>query len=201
MIQSKAAPSNIYPGNSNTGQDPSPAMASEFTYPVDPVTHAVTGYGFEVVNNEKGEFDHIHPGEDWNRIGAAGDGDLGDPVFSIANGFVKFAGMTSVGFGNAVLIEHMLPDGKKIWSQYAHLDQVLVVDGQRVSRGQQVGTIGKTGGFTNAHLHFEIRIKDLPVDSWQVSSWNTVLENYIDPINILPEMPRDETNNTLSWLI
>ena len=42
-------------------------------------------------------------------------------------------------------------------SMYAHLDRILVREGQQITRGQQVGTIGTNRGMYTAHLHFEIR--------------------------------------------
>lgn len=123
-----------------------------------------------------------HTGEDWNR--GSHDADLGDPVYSVAHGQVNVARHYS-GWGNIVLIEHQLPDGDTVWSQYAHLQKMTASEGQEVSRGDQVGTIGK--GDKNkfpAHLHFEIRLKDLPANKW---GWKTeahrleVLRSYAHP--------------------
>jgi murein DD-endopeptidase MepM/ murein hydrolase activator NlpD len=62
------------------------------------------------------------------------------------------------GYGNAVVLYH---DDQEVWSFYAHLSQVTVEPGQRVSAGQLVGRVGATnnGLFPGmgAHLHFEIR--------------------------------------------
>ena len=127
-------------------------------------------------------FDVWHTGEDWNR--GSGDVDLGDPVYTTAHGQVNVARPYS-GWGNIVLIEHRLPDGNTVWSQYAHLRDVTVGEGQEVLRGDQIGTIGK--GDQNkfpAHLHLEIRLKDLPANKW---GWKTdehrleVLRSYAHP--------------------
>ncbi|MBA3962531.1 MAG: M23 family metallopeptidase [Chthoniobacterales bacterium] len=40
---------------------------------------------------------------------------------------------------------------------FAHLDTVLVSGGEKVARGQQIGTVGTAHGIHSAHLHFEIR--------------------------------------------
>jgi hypothetical protein len=42
-------------------------------------------------------------------------------------------------------------------SMYAHLNQIMVKNGQQVKRGQQVGTIGTNRGMYTAHLHYEVR--------------------------------------------
>jgi hypothetical protein len=130
-----------------------------------------------------------HPGEDWNGRGG-GDTDLGDPIYAISNGKVLEFGHYSV-WGNIVLLEHALPDGTRVWSQYAHLDRIMVSQvGQKVDRGDQIGTMGK--GDKNrylAHLHFEIRKKKLPIGNWSpmVKDKNAVLANYHSPSEFIKE--------------
>ncbi|MEY3895714.1 MAG: hypothetical protein RLZZ214_1234 [Verrucomicrobiota bacterium] len=101
-----------------------------------------------------------HYGEDWNGR-AGGDKDLGDPVFAIADGIVTFAHNVRTGWGNVVLTRHAYRDTsgqvKYIDTLNGHLDQILVKVGQRIKRGQQIGTIGSNFGMYPAHLHFEIR--------------------------------------------
>ena len=102
-----------------------------------------------------------HFGEDWNGRGG-GDSDLGDPVYSCADGVVTFAHDVRQGWGNVVLIRHAYRDPtsgqvKFIDSLYGHLDKMMVKTGQGVKRGQQVGTIGTNRGMYPAHLHFEMR--------------------------------------------
>ncbi len=100
-----------------------------------------------------------HPGEDWNGLGG-GNSDLGAPVYAIANGYVTLARDVRMGWGNVVLIRHVFLENGKLQtvdSMYAHLDKILVREGQQITRGQQVGTIGTNRGMYVAHLHFEIR--------------------------------------------
>jgi hypothetical protein len=131
-----------------------------------------------------------HSGEDWNGRGG-GDTDLGDPIYAISHGRVAEFGYYPPSWGNIILLEHALPDGSQVWSQYAHLDQIMVNEvGQRITRGQQIGTMGK-GAKTDkypqgrwvAHLHFEIRRTKLPIDNWMpmVRDREQVLANYINP--------------------
>lgn len=113
-----------------------------------------------------------HPGEDWNGIGG-GDSDLGDAVYAVAHGRVVEAGAFDE-WGNVALIEHCLPDGSRVWSQYAHLGKMHIKAGDTVQRGQQIGTIGHmldSAGQPegSAHLHFELRCEDLPADVWGMS--------------------------------
>lgn len=132
-------------------------------------------------------FDFWHTGEDWNGVGG-GDSDLGDPVYAIAHGLVITA-QSFPKWGNIVLLEHVLPTGDKVWSQYAHLDELFVEKGDILPRGTAIGTIGKGGNHRFvAHLHFEIRLRKLPASKW---GWKTrddrekVLRYYAHPTNFI----------------
>ena len=133
------------------------------------------------------ELGYWHPGEDWNGKGG-GDTDLGQPVYAISHGKVVDFGHYSV-WGNIVLLEHALPNNTRVWSQYAHLNKIMVTQkGQKVKRDQQIGTIGKGDGNRYlAHLHFEIRKKNLPINNWSpmVKDKNAVLANYYNPTEFI----------------
>jgi murein DD-endopeptidase MepM/ murein hydrolase activator NlpD len=110
--------------------------------------------------------ENAHLGEDWNGNGG-GNTDLGDPVYSTANGLVTFTEDVCCGWGNIVRIVHKIPnhpDYNYVESFYAHLHNINVKNGQFVKRGQQIGTIGTANGRYRAHLHFEMRDKiDMPI--------------------------------------
>ncbi len=79
----------------------------------------------------------------------------GTPVTSSDGGYViasKSGGWNS-GYGNMVLIDH----GNGYTTLYAHLNSIFVRQGESVSKGQQIGTVGNTGNSTGPHLHFEVR--------------------------------------------
>ncbi len=122
-----------------------------------------------------------HPGEDWNGLGG-GNSDLGAPVYCIGNGYVTYARDARMGWGNVVLVRHVFVENGQLQtvdSMYAHLDRILVREGQQVVRGQQVGTIGTNRGMYVAHLHFEIR-KNLRIGINR-SSYPRDLVNYYRP--------------------
>jgi murein DD-endopeptidase MepM/ murein hydrolase activator NlpD len=130
--------------------------------------------------NAQGFGENLHLGDDWNGIGG-GDTDMGDPVFAIASGKVKFAADNGAGWGNVVLIQHnigTLTEPKFVESLYAHLDTMIAIPGQTVQRGQQIGTIGDAHGAYAAHLHFEIRDDTLlPIGG----GYSEETAGYLDP--------------------
>jgi murein DD-endopeptidase MepM/ murein hydrolase activator NlpD len=126
----------------------------------------------------------VHPGIDLNRV-TGGDTDLGEPVFAVADGLVTAAAFYRV-WGNVALVRHVLPDGSRLWSQYAHLDRMHVRSGQEVGRGWQLGTIGKgDAGRYSAHLHFEIRVQDLAASYWPGTGRDIVRRAYRDPVALM----------------
>lgn len=103
----------------------------------------------------------IHYGEDWNGR-AGGDSDMGDPVYSIADGIVVWAYDVRAGWGNVVIVRHAYRDpatGRVRFCDalYGHLRDMYCRVGQEVKRGDKIGTIGNNRGMYAAHLHFEIR--------------------------------------------
>lgn len=92
---------------------------------------------------------------DWNW--GSGEDDNGKAVRASAGGTVAFAGLGSGGYGRMVLINH--GDGWK--TRYAHLKygSLEVATGDKVSRGQRIGRVGKTGDQSSSHLHYE-QIRD-----------------------------------------
>ena len=77
----------------------------------------------------------------------------GAVVGAAENGVVAYAGNEVKGMGNLVIIQH---DGGWM-TVYAHMDSMVVRRGARVSVGQKIGTVGKTGKVDSPQLHFEIR--------------------------------------------
>lgn len=84
---------------------------------------------------------------------------IGIPVMAMASGRVAFAGLLDIR-GNHVIIDH----GYGIFSGYSHFSQVHVTQGQTVSAGQVLGTVGTTGRSSGAHLHWEMMVNGYFVD-------------------------------------
>ncbi len=77
----------------------------------------------------------------------------GTAVKAAENGVVAYAGNEVKGMGNLIIIQH-----SGGWmTVYAHMDSMNVKRGARVSVGQKIGAVGKTGKVDSPQLHFEIR--------------------------------------------
>ena len=70
-----------------------------------------------------------------------------------------YSGSGLASYGNLLIIKH----NENYLSAYAHNDQLLVKEGDSVSKGQRVATMGATGS-DKVMLHFEVRYKGNPVD-------------------------------------
>jgi murein DD-endopeptidase MepM/ murein hydrolase activator NlpD len=132
------------------------SLADGFDYPVG----KPDGKGYYVARGLRLRAP-MHFGEDWNGL-SGGDTDMGDPIYSIADGVVMFSYDCQGGWGNVILLRHAYRDPQTgqvrfCDSQYAHLLQRNVKVGETVKRGQQIGTLGSNRGMYAAHLHFEIR--------------------------------------------
>lgn len=81
------------------------------------------------------------------------------PIQASADGEVLEAGWMGP-FGNGVVLGH----GAQLETLYAHLSRVLVKQGQRVARGDLLGSMGRTGNATGVHLHYEVHLRGRPVN-------------------------------------
>lgn len=86
-------------------------------------------------------------------------GKPGDPVLAAASGRVVYAGTGLRGYGKLVIVKH----DNSYLSAYAHNQNLLVKEGQAVSRGQKIAELGDTDS-DRPKLHFEIRRQGKPVD-------------------------------------
>lgn len=75
----------------------------------------------------------------------------GTPIWAAQSGTVIFAGQQS-GYGNLTIVDH-----GAFSTAYAHQSRIGVNEGQRVSQGDRIGSVGNTGRSTGPHLHFETR--------------------------------------------
>lgn len=84
----------------------------------------------------------------------------GTPIFASHHGVVIYAGRDFRGFGKMIIIE-----AENGWATlYAHLHEILVQEGERITQGVTIAKVGNTGRSTGPHLHFELRKDKMPVD-------------------------------------
>lgn len=84
----------------------------------------------------------------------------GDTVYASFSGRVRYAKFNDGGYGNLVVIRHY----NGLETYYAHLSKIQVVPNQLVEAGQPIGLGGNTGRSFGAHLHYEVRFYDLPIN-------------------------------------
>jgi murein DD-endopeptidase MepM/ murein hydrolase activator NlpD len=84
----------------------------------------------------------------------------GTPVLAAADGEVIYAGNQVRGYGNMVVLRH----ASDMLTVYAHNSLLLVHTGDRIVAGRAIARVGDTGRSTAPHLHFEVRLGQVPQD-------------------------------------
>lgn len=164
------------PGDEPSGLELETSSFPQFGYPTgDRVTYPAGG-GSWFVSQPLGHWSNIspfignHQAEDIRN--GTSDTTTFQPVYSIGDGQVLYAGPNGSTYVNVVLIRHDLPGADPVCSFYGHIDGLKVTAGQHVSRGQQVARIMDWAaqvapyGQKNSHLHYVI----LPWDLCQASA-------------------------------
>ena len=84
---------------------------------------------------------------------------MGTKIVSPADGRVRFVGWR-IGYGLTIEVTH----SGNIVTLYAHCRSALVREGQKVSAGQNIATVGSSGLSTGPHVHFEVLDRGQSVD-------------------------------------
>lgn len=96
----------------------------------------------------------------------------GTKIEAAAAGKVIFSGWQK-GYGKTLIIEHQ--DGRL--TRYAHAENLLVSQGEQVSLGQKIATVGSTGHSTGPHLHFEVIQDGKAINPLLVTKTKTAINN------------------------
>ncbi len=146
----KTAPPGDGDGGS-TGPTPPPPPA-----PPAPSVTSAQGMAWPTTGTVTSKF-----GPRWGRMHRGIDigNSTGTPVYAAASGTVIQAG-SSGGLGISVVISH----GDGLTTIYGHHSEIFVSNGDKVSRGTQIGSMGCTGSCTGPHLHFETRVNGTAYD-------------------------------------
>ncbi len=117
-------------------------------------------------------------------------GDVGDPVYAIADGEVyRTYSHPNTSFpngGNVVILRHTpetpIPlhgqDHSEYYSLYLHLDTILASQGTSVVQGATIGTLGMSGTTSFPHLHFESRVGTTCSREYQVGNPTATCASY-----------------------
>jgi murein DD-endopeptidase MepM/ murein hydrolase activator NlpD len=144
-----------------------------------------------------------HPGQDWN-VPSLGncDYDKGVDVLATANGTVVFVNHVK---WSGVVIQHNYK-GEIWYSQYGHVQNILVSEGEVVFKGDKIAELGDVAT-SCAHLHFEIREADHPDPTYgrffcgPLANSNDVDDWYEDPTTFIPSHPAYTTTKDPIGLI
>lgn len=129
---------------------------ARFVYPVSS-PNAIGGITPYKASNGRPFFEG-HMAIDYNRLTVNANYD----IFAIYPGKVIATETShtiadkSGGYGNKVVLQHQLPDGRVFYSIYGHLEKVYVSLNQEVTSCQVVGKMGNTGNSTGPHLHIGV---------------------------------------------
>ncbi len=94
----------------------------------------------------------MHHGQDFGVL-------TGTPVYATADGVVKSRN-SHTGYGHTVILNH----GYGTRTIYAHLSRFVVKQGEKVKRGDLIAYSGNSGRSTGPHLHYEVRVNNIPVN-------------------------------------
>lgn len=133
----------------------------------------ISGFGMRINPYHKGLYEHLGIDIALPR---------GTPVLATAAGTIKELKRSDLqaGYGNYIEIEH----DNKIMSRYAHLEDISVRYGEKVAKGDVIGTVGTSGGSIAPHLHYEILING----------------KNVDPIYYMVEGMTSSQHEQLTWL-
>jgi hypothetical protein len=134
---------------SNDGDDWALLADAPSLWPLEGRIASSFGQRQDPINGE-GEF---HTGMDI-------DAPYGSPIRAAGDGDVTLASLGFTGYGHEVVLDH----GHGLSTLYGHMSALAVMIGQHVTRGQVIGYVGQTGHATGPHLHYEVRVHNVPVN-------------------------------------
>jgi len=87
---------------------------------------------------------------------------VGTPVEASNSGIVRLARNLFYS-GDIVIVDH----GLGVFTNYAHLSKIEVIEGQHIARGATIGLTGSTGRVSGPHLHWGVKVNGVYVDPVQ----------------------------------
>ncbi|MBF0433017.1 MAG: M23 family metallopeptidase [Fibrobacteria bacterium] len=135
------------------GTSPTSIQFAPTGFPVDHDCFIIRHFGYVIdpLTNRNS----FHPGIDFS-------GEKASPIYAVGNGTISKSGSDNF-YGKFVRIQH----GDGVESFYAHLQKVIVYHGQKIEKGDIIGSLGSSGKTTGPHLHFEISVDGTKLDPLQ----------------------------------
>lgn len=96
------------------------------------------------------------------------------PVYATGDGTVESINYEYNGYGRYIILDH----GFGYKTRYAHLNDALVYEGQKVKRGERIGLLGSTGKSTGPHVHYEVIYMGRPVNPYNYFNNNIASDDY-----------------------
>ena len=159
-------------------------VADSFAYPIgksESVTEARDKRDGWYNAQDFGENNHL--GEDWN-ANTGGNTDCGEPVFAVADGMITYAKDAGSGWGNVIIIEHLLKDGSRVQTLYGHLESIRKTSGL-VRKREKIGTVGNADGRYLCHLHLEVRDETCLMWDKVHTGYSPMRKGWIDPSDFI----------------
>lgn len=128
---------------------PSPTPSYEVT------ANSASGYEYPSRNQVIRNFD-----ANTGNMGMWFTGREGDPVTASQSGTVLYSGNGLPEYGNLIMIRHT----DNYITAYAHNSQLLVKEGEKVTQGQRIASMGSTGQTDQVALEFQVRLNGNPID-------------------------------------
>ncbi|HEY9290088.1 MAG TPA: peptidoglycan DD-metalloendopeptidase family protein [Microlunatus sp.] len=151
-VQRRQSVVGAIPSGGGTDQPLGPAGSHGFSYPVAAAITSPYGMRLHPVL-------HVYKLHDGTDFGAT----CGTPIRAPYAGTVS-AAYFNTGYGNRLLLDHGVVDGRRVVSAFNHATSYRVAVGDQVSQGEVVGYVGSTGYSTGCHLHLMVWLDGRMVD-------------------------------------
>jgi murein DD-endopeptidase MepM/ murein hydrolase activator NlpD len=133
------------------------------------------------ISSPFGKYREYSSGVRSHHLGLDLENEPGTPIYAANDGEVLVAESLFV-MGNHVIVGH----GQGVASAYSHLTDIAVQKGQRVHKGQLIGTMGSTGQSTGPHLHWEVVVAGNKISPqvWEQDSFDLPADARFVPLTL-----------------
>ena len=152
-IDAQNRASSSYTGASSGAAAAADLGSGAIGHPITGPLTVASSYGYRV-----------HPITGAYRLHAGVDlvASQGTPQYAAVSGSLSY--LQSASCGNGIVLNGGVINGQSVVIIYCHLSAYSVGNGVSVSKGQQIGLTGMTGGATGPHVHFEVHINGATVN-------------------------------------